>query len=95
MAKILTTKKFLLQIERARLEADLKSMKSTSQKTADSTLDNKIPDLEKVHSRSEAVPRIYSLHGNQCLWKMHWSLFCSMVTLFVVLISSKSMLIVK
>lgn len=58
MAKILTTKKFLLQIERARLEADLKSMKSTSQKTADSTLDNKIPDLEKVHCRSEAVPYI-------------------------------------
>jgi len=38
-----------LKIERARLEADLKSMKSTSQKTADSTSDNKIPDSEKFY----------------------------------------------
>ncbi|CAO2175562.1 unnamed protein product [Urochloa humidicola] len=46
-----------LKIERARLEADLKSMKSTSQKTADSTSDNKIPDSEKVKEEMESLKR--------------------------------------
>ncbi|PUZ51317.1 hypothetical protein GQ55_6G174300 [Panicum hallii var. hallii] len=44
-----------LKIERARLEADLKSMKSTSQKTAGS--DNKIPDLEKVKEEMDLLKR--------------------------------------
>ncbi|XP_039853922.1 golgin candidate 3-like isoform X2 [Panicum virgatum] len=46
-----------LKIERARLEADLKSMKSTSQKTADSTSDNKIPDSEKVKEEMDLLKR--------------------------------------
>ncbi|CAO2163500.1 unnamed protein product [Urochloa humidicola] len=46
-----------IKIERARLEADLKSMKSTSQKTADSTSDNKIPDSEKVKEEMESLKR--------------------------------------
>ncbi|RLN03807.1 golgin candidate 4-like [Panicum miliaceum] len=45
-----------LKIERARLEADLKSM-STSQKTADSTSDNKIPDSEKVKEEMDLLKR--------------------------------------
>nr|CAB3480850.1 unnamed protein product [Digitaria exilis] len=46
-----------LKIERGRLEADLKTMKSTSQKTADSTSDNKIPDLEKVKEEMDSLKR--------------------------------------
>ncbi|RLM61188.1 golgin candidate 4-like [Panicum miliaceum] len=46
-----------LKIERARLEADLKSMKSTSQKTAGSTSDNKIPDSEKVKEEMDLLKR--------------------------------------
>ncbi|CAL5002435.1 unnamed protein product [Urochloa decumbens] len=46
-----------LKIERARLEADLKSKKSTSQKTADSTSDNKIPDSEMVKEEMEYLKR--------------------------------------
>ncbi|CAO2201618.1 unnamed protein product [Urochloa humidicola] len=46
-----------LKIERSRLEADLKSMKSASQKTADSTSDNKIPDSEKVKEEMESLKR--------------------------------------
>jgi hypothetical protein len=50
LQQILTTQYLLLQIEKVKLEADLKSMKSTSQKTVDSALDtnNKISDSEKV-----------------------------------------------
>ncbi|KAK8451048.1 hypothetical protein SEVIR_6G096300v4 [Setaria viridis] len=46
-----------LKIERARLEADLKSTKSTSQKTADGTSDNKIPDSGKVKEEMESLKR--------------------------------------
>jgi chromosome segregation ATPase len=46
-----------LKIERARLEADLKSMKSTSQTTAGSTSDNKIPDSEKVKEEMDLLKR--------------------------------------
>ncbi|CAO2188018.1 unnamed protein product [Urochloa humidicola] len=46
-----------LKIERARLEADLKSMKSASQKTSDSISGSKIPDSEKVKEEMESLKR--------------------------------------
>ncbi|CAD6244973.1 unnamed protein product [Miscanthus lutarioriparius] len=47
-----------LKIEKVKLEADLKSMKSTSQKTVDSTLDtNKISDSEKVKEEMDSLKR--------------------------------------
>ncbi|KAL5682500.1 hypothetical protein ACJX0J_008885, partial [Zea mays] len=47
-----------LKIEKVKLDADLKSMKSTSQKTVDSTLDaNKISDLEKVKKEMDSLKR--------------------------------------
>jgi hypothetical protein len=55
-------------------------MKSTSQKTAGSTSDNKIPDSEKVHSCSEAVPRI-NLYGNNISGRCMGLLLCSKATL--------------
>ena len=56
-------------------------MKSTSQKTADSTSDNKIPDSEKVHSCSEAVLRIYNLYSNNISRRCMGLFLCSMATL--------------
>ncbi|CAD6265552.1 unnamed protein product [Miscanthus lutarioriparius] len=45
-------------IEKVKLEADLKSMKSTSQKTVDSTFDtNKISDSEKVKEEMDSLKR--------------------------------------
>ncbi|OEL24619.1 Golgin candidate 4 [Dichanthelium oligosanthes] len=46
-----------LKIQRARLEADLNSMKSTSEKTVDSTSDNKNPDSEKVKEEMDSLER--------------------------------------
>ncbi|OQU80384.1 hypothetical protein SORBI_3007G119200 [Sorghum bicolor] len=48
-----------LKIEKVKLEADLKSMKSTSQKTVDSALDtnNKISDSEKVKEEMDSLKR--------------------------------------
>ncbi|XP_066352218.1 golgin candidate 4-like isoform X1 [Miscanthus floridulus] len=47
-----------LKIEKVKLEADLKSMKSTSQKTVDSTFDtNKISDSEKVKEEMDSLKR--------------------------------------
>lgn len=47
-----------LKVEKVKLEADLKSMKSTSQKTVDSTLDtNNISDLEKVKEEMDSLKR--------------------------------------
>jgi hypothetical protein len=71
-------------------------MKSTSQKTADGTSDNKIPDSGQVDSFSEAVPLIYNLHGSH----MHGRLlvfysFGSIATLFVILNCLKLMSILN
>lgn len=47
-----------LKIEKVKLEADVKSMKSTSQKTADNTSDiNKISDSEKVKEEMDSLKR--------------------------------------